>query len=87
MPILNLSLLAPDHLIDLGNLAVLSYIRERDGEIAFGAMTRQREVEYSDWVAKRLLLFAEAIKSVGHRQTRNRGAVGGSLCHLDPSNE
>lgn len=87
MPMLNFRLAAPEHLIDLGNIGELAYIREAGGEIAFGAMTRQRDVEYSELVAGRLPLLAEAIRSVGHRQTRNRGTVGGSLCHLDPSAE
>ena len=50
-------------------------------------MTRQREIEFSPLVAQRLPLLAEAIQWVGHRQTRNRGTFGGSLCHLDPSAE
>jgi FAD binding domain in molybdopterin dehydrogenase len=43
--------------------------------------------EFSDVVKRRLPLMSEAIPSVGHRQTRNCGTIGGSLCHLDPSAE
>ncbi len=50
-------------------------------------MTRQRDIEFSDVVRKRCPLMHEAIQHVGHRQTRNRGTIGGSLCHLDPSAE
>ena len=50
-------------------------------------MTRQYEVEFSDVVKKRCPLLHQAIVQVGHRQTRNRGTVGGSLCHLDPAAE
>ena len=50
-------------------------------------MTRQRDIEFSDLVRKRCPLMHEAIQHVGHRQTRNRGTIGGSLCHLDPSAE
>lgn len=89
MPILNFRLAAPDHLIDLNRIAELAYLRASgDGSaIEIGAMTRQRDVEFSGLVAERLPLLAEAITWVGHRQTRNRGTVGGSLCHLDPSAE
>jgi carbon-monoxide dehydrogenase medium subunit len=52
-----------------------------------GAMTRQRDLEFSELVEKRFPLMHEAIQSIGHRQTRNRGTIGGSLCHLDPSAE
>ncbi|MEO6928228.1 MAG: xanthine dehydrogenase family protein subunit M [Casimicrobiaceae bacterium] len=87
MPMLNMRLVAPDNLIDLNRIDELSYIREEQGEIMMGAMTRQRDIEYSALVAKRLPLMTEAILNVGHRQTRNRGTLGGSLCHLDPSAE
>ena len=50
-------------------------------------MTRQRELEFSDLIASKLPLMREAILQVGHRQTRNRGTIGGSLCHLDPAAE
>src|SRR5262249_42488759 len=52
-----------------------------------GAMTRQRELEFSDLVRRRCPLMHDAILEIGHRQTRNRGTLGGSLCHLDPSAE
>jgi carbon-monoxide dehydrogenase medium subunit len=50
-------------------------------------MTRQRDLEFSELVARRCPLMEEAIRLVGHRQTRNRGTLGGSLCHLDPAAE
>jgi carbon-monoxide dehydrogenase medium subunit len=50
-------------------------------------MTRQRDIEFSDLVRNRCPLMHEAILQVGHRQTRNRGTLGGSLCQLDPAAE
>jgi carbon-monoxide dehydrogenase medium subunit len=87
MPMLAMRLALPDNLIDLNRIAELAYIREESGEIAIGAMTRQRDVEFSPLIAARVPLMREAILQVGHRQTRNRGTIGGSLCHLDPSAE
>jgi carbon-monoxide dehydrogenase medium subunit len=87
MPMLNFRVAAPDHLIDLNRISSLAYIKEEKGVIAIGAMTRQRDIETSDLVAQRLPLLAEAIRHVGHRQTRNRGTLGGSLAHLDPAAE
>ena len=87
MPMLNLRLASPGHLIDLNRIAELSGIREEGDSLVFGAMTRQRDLEFSELVARRLPLFAEAVRAIGHRQTRNRGTIGGSLCHLDPSAE
>jgi carbon-monoxide dehydrogenase medium subunit len=50
-------------------------------------MTRQRDLEFSVEVGERCPVLHEALSHVGHRQTRNRGTIGGSLCHLDPSAE
>ena len=87
MPMLNMRFVLPDHVIDLNRVDGLSYIRENNGAIEIGAMTRQRDIEFSDLVRQRCPLMYEAIQQVGHRQTRNRGTLGGSLCHLDPSAE
>jgi carbon-monoxide dehydrogenase medium subunit len=92
---LNMRFAFPDCLIDINRIPELAYIRAMEsggegggeGVIDIGAMTRQREVEYSGLVARRLPLWREAVLHVGHRQTRNRGTVGGSLCQLDPSAE
>ena len=87
MPMLNFRVVAPDHLIDLNRVAGLSSIDIKDGSGRFGAMTRQRDIEFSVEVAKAFPVLHEALRHVGHRQTRNRGTIGGSLCHLDPSAE
>ena len=87
MPMLNMRYVLPDHIIDLNKVEGLSYIRETENGIQIGAMTRQRELEYSDIIRKKCPLMYEAIFQIGHRQTRNRGTIGGSLSHLDPAAE
>src|SRR4051812_45595090 len=87
MPMLNFRVVAPDHLIDLNRIKALSFIRIENGTGRFGPMTRQRELEFSSDVKAVFPIISEAIGDVGHRQTRNRGTLGGSLCHLDPSAE
>ena len=87
MPMLNMRFVLPDHVIDLNRVEGLSYIKEAGGVLEIGAMTRQREVEFSALVQTRCPLLHQAILQVGHRQTRNRGTIGGSLCHLDPAAE
>lgn len=84
---LNMRFAMPDLLVDIGRIAELAHITDRGDAIEIGAMTRQREVEFSPLIVERLPLLKEAILHVGHRQTRNRGTVGGSLCQLDPSAE
>jgi carbon-monoxide dehydrogenase medium subunit len=87
MPMLNFRLAAPAHLVDLNNLSPLSFIKEDEKQITIGSMTRQRDIEQSALIGRRLPLMAEAIRHVGHRQTRNRGTLGGSLAHFDPAAE
>ena len=87
MPMLNMRFVLPDHVIDLNRVAALSYIREEEGVLDVGAMTRQSDLELDATVGARCPLLSEAILEIGHRQTRNRGTLGGSLCHLDPSAE
>ena len=87
MPMLNMRFVLPDHVIDLNRVEGLAFIREHNGALEIGAMTRQRELEFSDLIRTRCPLMHAAILNVGHRQTRNRGTLGGSLCHLDPSAE
>jgi carbon-monoxide dehydrogenase medium subunit len=87
MPMLNMRLAMPDDVIDLNGVEGLSHIRDEGEEIVIGAMTRQRELEFSRVIAERLPVMHAAILNVGHRQTRNRGTIGGSICHMDPSAE
>jgi len=87
MPMMNFRAVTPDHLIDLNRIAELSYLRVANGALEVGAMTRQRELEQSGEIGRRCPVMREALSHVGHRQTRNRGTLGGSLCHLDPSAE
>jgi aerobic carbon-monoxide dehydrogenase medium subunit len=87
MPMLNMRFVLPDHVVDLNRVDALSYIREAGGALEIGAMTRQRDIEFSDLVKAKCPLLHQAIMHIGHRQTRNRGTIGGSLCHLDPAAE
>ena len=87
MPMLNFRAVTPDHLIDLNKIGELAYLRVTGDALEVGAMTRQRELERSAEVSRRCPVLHAALRHVGHRQTRNRGTLGGSLCHLDPSAE
>jgi len=87
VPMLNMRYVLPDHVIDLNGVAGLADLQAHDDRLDIGAMTRQRELEFSPVVRERCPLMREAILHVGHRQTRNRGTLGGSLCHLDPAAE
>ncbi len=88
LPILNFRLARPSLLIDLNRVAELGFVRESaDGGLRLGAMTRHRQLERDPRVAARAPLLAEAMPHVAHPQIRNRGTLGGSLAHADPSAE
>jgi aerobic carbon-monoxide dehydrogenase medium subunit len=87
MPMMNFRLVAPDHLIDLGGLAEIIGVTESERMLSIGAMTTQRTLERSEVMTHHCPLIAAALRHVGHQQTRNRGTIGGSLCHLDPGAE
>ena len=84
VPMLNMRYATPDHLVDLNGIAALSGVRDRGDAIEIGSMTRQAAL--ADALAS-FPVLADALAHVGHFQTRNRGTIGGSLCHLDPSAE
>ena len=87
MPMLNMRFVQPDHIIDINLVEGMSGIKESCGTLEIGAMTRQRDLEFSDLIKAKCPLLHQAIMHIGHRQTRNRGTIGGSLCHLDPAAE
>ena len=87
VPLMNFRLAQPHHLIDLNGVEGLDQIKLDDQTLSLGAMVRQRDVERSPAIAERLPILREAIEQVAHPAIRNRGTVGGSLVHADPSAE
>lgn len=87
MPMMNFRIVGPANLVDLNRVAGLGGITEAGSSIRFGALTRQREAKASALVESRLPILKQALGHVGHLQTRSRGTVGGSCCHLDPAAE
>src|SRR5712692_3050580 len=85
IPMMKLRLAAPDHLVDLGKLKDLSYIREEGGALHLGATTTHHEIESSPLVRGKCPLLAEAAAAIGDVQVRNMGTIGGSVAHADPS--
>ena len=89
VPLLNFRLARPAAVVDINGIGGLDAIAEDGsmGEISLGARVRQTDAERSTLVERRCPLLAEALRHVGHRTIRNRGTVGGSLAHADPSAE
>jgi carbon-monoxide dehydrogenase medium subunit len=87
LPLMKLRLAMPEVLIDLGRVPGLSFIEDRDGHVAIGALTRHRDVEISALLARQIPLLAHAASQVGDPQIRHRGTIGGSLAHGDPASD
>ncbi len=85
IPTMKLRLAQPAHLIDLGRVSGLSYIREEDGTVAVGAMTPYRQIETSEVLARYYTVLPEGTSQIGDPAVRNRGTIGGSVAHADPS--
>ena len=86
-PMLNMRLARPAAVIDINPVGELAGIGAAEDGIETGAVCRQVDALDSALVRERVPLLAEALPFVGHFQTRNRGTMGGSVCHADPSAE
>ena len=87
IPMLNFRLAHPGVVVDVNRLTDLAYVRQHDGGVAVGALTRQHAVEQSDLVRARVPVVAEACRFIGHAPIRHRGTFGGNLAHADPASE
>jgi carbon-monoxide dehydrogenase medium subunit len=85
IPMMKLRLAAPEHLVDLGRIKDLSYIREQGPAIHIGATTTHHAVETSTLLRGKCPLLAEPAAAIGDVQVRNVGTIGGSIAHADPS--
>lgn len=85
LPTMKLRLAQPGHLIDLGRIQGLSYIREDGDAVAVGAMTTYATLERSSVIQSNFALLPEGISQIGDQQVRNRGTIGGSVAHSDPA--
>ncbi len=87
VPMMAMRLARPAVLVDIYRLPELKGRSAEDGWLTLGAATRQREVEVDSGLQGELPLLCQALRWVGHQQTRNRGTIGGSLVHADPAAE
>ncbi|GAC1357865.1 MAG: xanthine dehydrogenase family protein subunit M [Ktedonobacteraceae bacterium] len=87
IPLLNMRLAGPMYLVDINRISALDYLEARDGYLAIGAVTRQRQVERSALVQWRHPLLVTVVQHIGHMQIRNRGTIAGSIAHADSAAE
>ena len=87
LPLMKLRLLSPSHLIDLGRIPGLSYIRDEGNHLAIGAMERIAEIVRSDLVRRQCPILSECAHQIADPLVRNMGTIGGNLSHADPTND
>ncbi len=87
VPMMNLRLVSPGLLVDIGGLAELRRVTLAGEALHVGALVRHREVETDRLLARHVPLLVNAVRHVAHQAVRNRGTLGGSLCHADPAAE
>lgn len=87
LPAMNLRLISPELLVDIGELAELRGVALTGNVLTIGALTRHIDLLKSTEVAAYAPLLTEAVAHVAHPAIRNRGTIGGSLAHADPASE
>src|SRR5712691_5341219 len=87
IPLMKLRLASPRHLVDINGIPGLSYVREADGFLHIGALTRESELEESELIRTRYPLLHDTTKVIADPLVRNLATVGGNLAHGDPAND
>jgi carbon-monoxide dehydrogenase medium subunit len=85
VPMMNMRLARPAHLIDIGGLAELSGIRLERDDLVVGALVRHADLAREPLVQANAPMLAHAAGTIGHYAIRQRGTLGGSLAHADPA--
>ncbi len=84
---MKLRLANPEHLVDINGLSELAFIREHDGEVRIGALTRHVDLLKSELLAQHFPVFRDAENVIADPVVRNRGTIGGSLCQADAAED
>jgi aerobic carbon-monoxide dehydrogenase medium subunit len=87
IPAMKLRLSQPEHLVDIGRIRGLSYIREEGNAIVVGALTTHAQIERSDLLRSHHAALPACASLIADQQVRNRGTIGGSLVHADPASD
>ncbi|HVC27568.1 MAG TPA: xanthine dehydrogenase family protein subunit M, partial [Nitrososphaerales archaeon] len=87
VPLMKLRLVSPANIVDLGGIQGLSYIMEAKGHLLIGSMTTHNQVAASSVINKKCEILSETAGQIGDQQVRNRGTIGGTICHADPAGD
>ena len=84
---MKLRLAAPPYIVDINGLADLEYVKEENGHLKIGALTKEVTLENSDLVAQKFPILLDTTKVIADPLVRNLATVGGNLAHGDPAND
>src|SRR5713101_7395804 len=87
IPLMKLRMASPKLLIDLNGVSGLSYIKESDGFLTIGALTRESELDSSDLIRRKYPIIADTAAVIADPLVRNMATIGGNLAHADPAND
>jgi len=87
IPMMKLRLLSPQSIVDINRIPGLDYIKESDGQLRIGALTREHEIETSELVKSRFPILADTAKVIADPLVRSQATVCGNLAHGDPAND
>ena len=87
IPLMKLRLAAPRHIIDINRIPELAYIREADGFLKIGALTRESDLERSELIRSKYPILTDTASTIADPLVRNMATVAGNLAHGDPAND
>jgi len=87
LPLLKLRLGQVEHLVDIGRIPGLEYIKEEGGFLRIGGRTREATLETDPIIVKRYPILVDTARVIADPLVRNRATVGGNLAHGDPAND
>jgi aerobic carbon-monoxide dehydrogenase medium subunit len=87
IPMMKLRFATPEYLIDINGIPGLSYVKEEGGVVKIGALTREAEIEHSEYLKKNFPIFCDVTKLIADPQVRNMSTIGGNLAHGDAAND
>ena len=86
VPLMKLRIASPSYLVDIWRIKELRYVKvDENGELKIGALTTHSEIEESPLIKERCPILSLTAENIADVQVRNRGTIGGSLCHADPA--
>jgi aerobic carbon-monoxide dehydrogenase medium subunit len=87
IPMMKLRLASPPVIVDINRIQGLSYVKESDGYLRIGALTREADLETSDLIREKYPIVADTARVIADPLVRSSATIGGNVAHADPAND